>query len=415
MPSSTFNTVGWVAMEGLDSFQANLGVIKKMSSEYENEFKKEFAPGSTVTVPMPQRFIAQTNNWQFTPEGMYRPTTTITVDTSKHVMFQLTATEQALHTERGQARFKKIYLDPAMLQLSTALERAAIAYMTPRINNVVGALGTTPTTLAPYAAAKTRLEENDQFADPTLFWSPTMAENIGTALLTSYNSKYSGEAVKDSRISGSIAGMKTVVSNLLSSHTCGVWQTPANVTVSGAGQSGSSLLVNCDNGDTFKAGDVFTIASVNNVEAQSRQSTGSPKHFVVQSDVTATATTATLSIYPSIVGPNNQQQNVDALPANAALLTLMPGTTAPSTGPKSGKIGLVLTDQAFLVASVPIIKGSTPGVETKSVTDPNSGMTMNVANWFDPQTMRWCWRFDVLFGFGVAYADQGAVKIASSK
>jgi hypothetical protein len=101
--------------------------------------------------------------------------------------------------------------------------------------------------------------------------------------------------------------------------------TRTNGTVSGAGQTGSSLLVTgLGAAATVKKGDVFTIAGVFGVNPQNRQTTGVLRQFVVTADATADGSgNATLAIFPAIntAASNQQYQTVSAGPANAAVVT----------------------------------------------------------------------------------------------
>src|SRR6185437_15269606 len=98
---------------------------------------------------------------------------------------------------------------------------------------------------------------------------------------------------------------------------------------------------------TINKGDKISIANVNLVNPRSRRIPG-PKQvqtFTATQDYTLTGNADTISILPAIYGPGSQYQNVDALPANGAALTLWPGTTNPNG--KVGTIGLMLAKNAF--------------------------------------------------------------------
>jgi hypothetical protein len=209
---------------------------------------------------------------------------------------------------------------------------------------------------------------------------------------------------------GQNSGFQWYESMSLYSHTAGVWQTPASVTIAGANQTGSTLLLNCTSGDTFKQGDSISIAAVFGVNPMTRRATGTrPKDFVITADTTATAATVTVPIYPAIVGPGSPYQNVSALPGNTALVTLFQGTTAPSTGPKSGMNGLAINQDAFALVGV---KLEVPkAVELASQErDPDTGISVRFVRAWDPIQSKMTNRFDTMIGFGNLYADQCAVR-----
>jgi hypothetical protein len=141
------------------------------------------------------------------------------------------------------------------------------------------------------------------------------------------------------------------------------------------------------------------------------RSIGLLKQFVVTADVTATTTSATIVVYPAIVGPGSPYQNVDALPLAGADLTCFPGT-AVNTSAHSGTQGLALTRDAFALVGVKIARPKAGSVElTSYARDPDSGIGIGFIRAFDPVQYKWINRFDCVFGTGNLYADSGAVRI----
>lgn len=113
-------------------------------------------------------------------------------------------------------------------------------------------------------------------------------------------------------------------------HTTG---TATTATVSGAGQTGSTLVISALSG-TLNAGDIVTVAGVYAVNRITKQSTGQLRQFVVTQAAPSGATQ--LSIYPALVpggasyNPNTgagaqPYQTVTASPANSATVTNVAG------------------------------------------------------------------------------------------
>src|SRR6185312_8753736 len=82
---------------------------------------------------------------------------------------------------------------------------------------------------------------------------------------------------------------------------------------------------------TLNAGDVITIAGVNDVDPESKDSLGRLKQFVVNTTVSDSSGAITVSISPGIIYGGGYQ-NVDASPANNAVITVMGGTVAGVSG-----------------------------------------------------------------------------------
>jgi hypothetical protein len=80
--------------------------------------------------------------------------------------------------------------------------------------------------------------------------------------------------------------------------------------------------VTCTTGDTFKKGDKFSIANVNQVNLMTRNTTttatAGTKTFTVTADATGVVSSAaTLPIYPPIYGPARTTRTSTRCPATA--------------------------------------------------------------------------------------------------
>lgn len=412
MAANSFNYTDWLTMEGLRLLLNKLQVAQFFNTDYNKEFTREFPVGETVRVNFPQRFTIR-DGLAYSPQAINRINTTVTVDQIFGVDFEWDSAEAALKLERGQERIKREYLEPAMAQIAQEIDSRAALWAKNNTPNVVGALGTDPTSFQTFNQARQRMVEYAGWTGSKrgMIIPPAVNTSLVNAAVQYFNP---ADAISKQYKEGSIgrnSGFDWFESMSLYSHTAGVWQTPASVTIAGASQDGDSLLLNCTSGDTFKKGDVIAIANVLGVNPMTRRTVGTAaKQFVVTADTTASATTVTVPIYPSIYGPGSQYQNVNALPADTALVTLFPGTTAPSTGPKAGINGLAINRDAFALVGV---KLEVPkAVEMASQTrDPETGISVRFIRMFDPQQSKMVNRFDTLIGFGNLYADQCAVRI----
>jgi hypothetical protein len=416
MSANSFNYVDWLAMESLRLLLNKLQVAQFFNTSYNKEYTKEFAVGETVRVNFPQRFSIR-EGLAYSPQAINRQNTTVTVDQIFGVDFEWDSAEQALTMERGRDKIEKEYLDPAMAQIAQEIDSRCALWAKNNTPNIVGALGTDPTSFTTFNQARQRMVEYAGWtgAKRGMIIPPAVNTSLVAAAVQYFNP---ADAISKQYKEGSIgrnSGFDWYESMSLYTHTAGVWQTPASVTIAGSNQTGSSLLLNCTSGDTFIKGDVISIAAVKGVNPMTRRVVGgaATKQFVVTATTTASAATVTVPIYPAITGPGSPYQNVDALPLDTALVTLFPGTTAPSTGPKSGINGLALNQDAFALVGV---KLETPkAVEMASQKrDPETGISVRFVRMFDPQQSKMVNRFDVLIGFGNLYADQCAVRVLSA-
>src|SRR6185369_6970038 len=402
----------WVAPECLRLLTNMLAMCGYANWDYEKEFDREFAVGESVRVKYPQLFTV-TDGQTYNPQAIQRINTTVTLDQWMQIGVEWDSLERALKLERSEAEISKQYLTPAMRKMAQEAESRFSLFVYLNTNNVVGALGTTPTSYQTYSAATTRMWENaglDASEKYGMFLTPQMQESAIAASIAYFNPGSELSRAWKRGYIGQYANADWFTSMSLRSHTTGIIATQANFKVSGAGQSGSSLLVACGTGDTFKAGDHISIANVNNVNPMTLLSTNRVKHFIITAATTGVASAATLQIYPSIIGPGSPYQNVDALAADQALITFWPGTTIVDGSAKTGVLGAALNDQAFFMAGAKIANPKESSVEIAAQhQDDDTGIAIAFVRAFDPVERRWINRFDSLIGFGNAYGDRCAV------
>jgi hypothetical protein len=395
-------------MESLRILVNKLTVSEYFNTDLNSEYTKEFAVGETVRKKYPQRFLVR-DGLQYSPQPINRTYTTVTVDQVFGIDFEWDSVEAALKMERGEDEIRREYIEPAMAQLAQEYDSRAALWALQNTNNVVGALGTNPTTMTVYDQARARLSEN---ACPpgkkVMNISPQMQVSIGSAVATVFNPQETISDVFKEGLMGRAKGFDWYESNSLYTHTAGTWA--GTVEMSSGSQSGSTITVTATTGDTFLKNDVISIAGVYNVNPATRRSTGTLKQFVITASTTAVANAATLSISPAIVGPGSQYQNVDSLPANGADLTLFPGTTSPNG--KSGVNGLAFHRDAFALVGVKMEKPKAAEISTQ-FRDPKTGIAIRFVRMFDPQQSKMINRFDTLCGFGNLYNDNCAVRVLS--
>lgn len=409
--TNTWNVVDWLTEEGLRLLTNKLAVAQFGNTSYNKEFTRDFAVGETVRVPRPFQPTIR-NGLGYNPQAVSRIYTTVSVDQIFGIDLEWDDVQKALEVTRPDAQLRDQVLDPCMSYLAQEIDSRFTQYAYQHANNVVGVLGTDPTTTQITMQARQRLIE--LACPPTQNKGFIIPPSVNTSLQPSIQSLFQPDdevsrLFKEGSL-GRLSGFKWYESMSLYTHTAGTWQNA--VTVNTAPSSGdSTLIVNCTSGDTFKKGDKFGIASTYAVNPMTRRTTttATTKQFTVLEDVTASASTATLTISPAIYGPGSPYQNVSALPAPNAALTLFPGTASPNG--KSGKIGLALHPDAFALVGV---KLETPkAVEMASQTrDPETGISVRFVKAWDPVQSKMIHRFDVLMGFGSLYSDNCAVAIA---
>jgi hypothetical protein len=410
--ANNFQFVDWLSMEGLRLLTNKLEVSQGFNTDYNKEFTKEFAVGETVRVPLPQQFTIR-DGLGYNPQAIDRIYTTVTCNQIFGVDFEWDSAQAALQMERGQDRIKTEYLEPAMEQIKQEIDSRCALFAYQNANNIVGVLGTDPTALTVFNQARQVLIEKGGIGQGNRINCIPPSVNtslVGTALGLFNPPDAIAKQYKEGAI-GRYSGADWYESMSLYSHTAGTIQ--GALTVNATGTSGNTLVLNCTTGDTFKKGDVLGIANVYPANPMTRRTTQTANTMtvVVMEDATGAASSVTLTVSPTLYGPGSQYQNVSALPANGATVTLFPGTSSPSG--KSGKQGLYFNKGAYALVGV---KLEVPkAVEMASqARDPETGIAVRFVRMFDPQQSKMVNRFDVLIGFGPLRPNNCAVRVLAA-
>lgn len=410
MPN-TFVYADWLAMEALRHLTNKLEVAQFFNTSYNGEFKKEFPVGETVRIPYPWRPRVRTG-LGYNPQSIERLTTTITVDQIFGVDFEWDSAEKALEMERGQERISDTYIKPSMNTLAQEIDSRCAQYAYQHTSLAVGVLGTNPTSFATFGEARQKLIEQAGWTNGKkgTIIPPAVMASMVNASGTLFNPQDTvAKAFKEGYI-GRNSGVDWYESMSLYSHTASTWAGVVEIATAPV-DGATTLSLTVTTGDTFKKGDIISIAAVKPVNPMTRRTYGSTnKTFVIVSEnATITGTSATISISPAIYGPLSPNQNVDALPLAGADLTLFPGTLTPNG--KVGTSGLVLTKDAFALVGVPLELPSQGAEIAVQKRDPESGIAVRFIRQFDPFQSKMINRFDVLMGLGSLYSDNSAVRI----
>lgn len=420
MASNQFANTSWVSMEILRLLVNSLVVTECFDRSWEKDFNKEFAVGSTIQVKFPQRFLTS-DGMGYAPQGISRVTTTVALDNWIQVAFEWDDYEQAIKLERSDSEIRENYLNPAAAAIAQEIDSRAAKWAYQNASNIVGSLGTDPTTVATYFQARQILAEEacppkgKRYMIISSDMMQALGGNTGAGAILSYFNPPDelSKMFKEGAIGG-LAGFEFFESNSLYSHTAGNFQTPANDTVNGANQSGTAITINATAGDVFKFGDKISFANVNRVNPMTRRIVG-PKRartFTITQPLTCVGGGVdVINILPAMIGPTaaaplQQYQNVDALPASGALITLWPGTSSPNNA--VGTVALGLSRYAFALVGGKLYEPT--AVESAAQQqDPESGIALRKVKAWDPVRSMQINRIDSLLGFGNLYQANGAV------
>jgi hypothetical protein len=401
----------------LMNLEGYLAVGQNMSHAYSKEYGKKAAQvGDTVSVKKPQRFTP-TTGLLYQPQPLSMQKVNITIGDVTGVHFDWDSVEATLEIEDAQEN----YFKPAALAISSVINANAAQFCAQNTFNAVGTPGTTPSSVATYLAAGDKIVElglppeeeltcivNRKFSSSYVVGQSTLYNPAGQI----------STMVKEGEIAEMTLGYRFKRDQTIYSQTIG----PQGGTplVDGTGTYAGTLVADGGNNGTMTLstrgwtataasrllqGDRFTIANVFSVHPQTKASTGDLQQFVV---MTAFASTGAggggINVAPAIT-PSGQYQNVTAAPVDGAAITVFgaAGTVSPQA--------LLMHKNAYAFLSVPL---ATPEsgkgvVYSAQHTDPKTGISLALVQFFDGVNRVHGTRFDVLTGFGVLYREMACV------
>lgn len=411
--ANLFINTNWVCMNILRLLLNMLEVTEFFDRSDESEFSKQFAPGSSVQKKFPQRFTTS-DGMGLATQPVNRISTTINLDQWIQVAFEWDDYERAVKVERSEAELTENYFQPAGEAIAQEWDNRSANFARINASQVTGILGTDPTSVSTFYAARRLLKE---LACPPgklgMMISSSMMATLGTNIVSIFNPKDEISKMWKKGYIGDLAGFTFHESNSLYTHTAGTWASA--VTVSGGGQSGTQIVISATAGDTFNLGDKVAFANVNRVNPMTRRSPGPlvAKTFAITQALVAVggAGADTINILPPIYGPTSQYQNVDALPANGAALTLWPGTASPNG--KSGTVGLALSKSAFALVGAKLYVPKAVE-DAGQAHDKKTGMNVRKVKVWDGIRSVEINRMDSIGGFGNLYQDNAAVCVVGA-
>jgi hypothetical protein len=395
--SNTLLTIDKVTNEALRVLHGNLSFVKNVNKDYDNSFAQTGAKiGDTLRVRKPPKYTVRSGA-VMSVQNNTETYVSLPVTNQKGVDINFTSAELALKVDDFSDRFLK----PSMSVLAAQIDYTALA-MSLDVYNSVGVPGTTPATYQVWGDAQAKLDDNlaPRDGDRTAILNPIAMARTVDGLKGLFQA---GDAIADQYRSGVMTraiDLKWAIDQNIRSVTMGT--RAGTVLVTGAVSTGATTIaIDGLTGatDTVVQGEVFTIGSVFDVNAETKQTLTSLKQFVV----TATSTAASneilaLAVSPTIYGPTSGAlQNVSALPANNAAITFY-GTTSATVYPQN----LIFHKDAFTFASVDLPMPRAAQMASRKVMD---GISMRLWQGDDIVNDQFPCRSDVLFGYVTTYPE----------
>jgi hypothetical protein len=360
--------------------------------------------GATVSIRRPVYFAASDGDVIEVGEvsDIEEGIVSFTLDQRKKVVFSINSQDMTLEVAQMQER----YIKPAMEELAQDVE-TAIAGQYKYIPNLVGTPGTSPASFLVLAQAKAKLANYGvPLKNLCAFFDPDSAVTMADALKAVFVQKIAKRALEEAEM-GRYAGFDVYECQSIASHTVGISNdvtgTPLvngasqNVTYAASKDTWTQSLItdgwSASQTGILKAGDVFTIANVYQVNRRTRASTGNLQQFVVTADADTGATGgATFTISPPII-TTGAFQTVDSAPANDAAITVATGS-ASTAYRQSLAFHKNWCTLAFAQLDLPTDGASAARQNYKNV-------SIRAVRQYDISLDKTIFRFDILYGLKV--------------
>lgn len=399
MATNTFKTLndGDITREALRILKNANGTLRKVNRQYDDRFGATGAKnGGTLNIRLPNRYSVTTGRTATTGgDNTVETSTALVVGTQKHVSMGFYSSELTLSLDDFSAR----YLKPAMSVLASTISQDVCVAAQSGFVNYVGTPGTTPSSFLTYSQAGERLDWQTAPRDGnrSVILSPTAMAATVDAQKGLF---HSGPKIADQYESGvmeAMTGFDFVMDQSVQTLTAGARNTAY---VTGAGTpltSGTNQLLVATGANAMVAGDQFTITGINEVNPDTKQSTGIPKVFTVASAYAGGAGTITLS---QVIYTSGPYQNVSAAITNGLTMTFI--GTASTAYPRN----LAFHRDAIVLATADLELPKGVDMASRASMD---GLSLRFVRQYDATTDNFLARFDILYGVKVVRPEWGCV------
>lgn len=405
MAGNQILTSSEISFEALMILENNLVFSRGMDRQYSDQFAVEGGKiGDTINIRRPARFVANSGP-ALQLQDFVETSLPLQLAYYENVHVPFTSKDLTLSMDD----FSERVLKPAVATLANKIDYDGLVFAVNATPTSVGIPGTTPTSSQTYLNAGDKMNDEAAPRDSQRFLCVS-----SLAEATAVNS-FQGLFQKADSIAkqyemgrmGTAFGFDWSMSQNVPTHTVGaLGGTPL---VDGAAQTGNTLNTKGWSNSIagiLNVGDIFTIANVNAINPQNRQSTGKLRQFVVTASANSTgAGKSALSIYPAINPPGVNQtltafQTVDSAPIDGAALTVV------GTAGQTSVENLAYHKSAYTMAMADLELPRNMEM-AEVVRSKKAGLSIRFVRGFDIVNDRFISRLDALYGFAATYPEMG--------
>lgn len=394
-------TTDKVAKDMLARWKNNLVLTKSVYRDLENEYGEI---GDTVNVRMPNNVIVNDGRVATTTTPMNDTTVPLVVDTQKNVKFNWTMKDRKLSI----VDFGERYLAPTSNRLANEVDRSIASEMRKayfQFGTVGSALSYKEVELGSAYMADVGIPD-DGLCRAIL--NTIDKANVSNEISDKYNDNLVKDAIQKG-YAGELAGFNSYFSQNLYTHTVGTHT--GNEQVASELAYGNQLQVSGGASGAFTVGDRFTIAGVYEINPITKQSTGRLQVFTVLAG-TLSGATGTLTISPKLNAGTAaavetdgngtsitaaMDKNVSAVAASGAAITVL--------GVAGGVYRENFISHKHAIAAAIVLQDLPASGHGSRIRDKQTGLALNVAEYFDGDKYENALRVDVLYGVKMIRPD----------
>lgn len=280
--------------------------LRTINRQYDNQYAQTGAKvGYSITLRDRNAYTVSTGS-TLVIQDTTEASQVLTLGTQKHVGMTFQSNDLSLVIDD----FSERYLVPAMAVLVANVESDVLTSMTKQVANMVDDDGNAFSYLDTAKARQRLLEElTPEDDDLSLLLSPTHATKYMDATKGLFTpGGVLGEQYKSGQVRDAL-GFNIFSTPQMTQQATGTCAKTTGYSIDSSGTvTGSTISIKTGT-NTFKKGDVITIATLNAVHPETKADLGYLKQFVVTADSGASATS--LSIRPALT-PTGAKQNVSA-------------------------------------------------------------------------------------------------------
>lgn len=394
-----------IAKEALRLLKNNLVMAKNVYRNYEKTFGKV---GDTIRLKLPYR-VKSASGRVLVKQPMVDQTIPFKIDKQEHVGLEFTVQDKTLDI----TQFSERYLKSAMVQIANKIDRS----LTLTLKNAYHSSGTPGVRpgkfidFANAAAKQTTLAVPDDGMRKAVL-DPFTCASLSDEVTKLFKESMVADAYKTG-YRGKVSNYETYETQNMPKHTvgdhggtplvAGVITNGTTVTTNGWTVSKTGLLLQ---------GDVIQFAGVYSVNPQNYETTGILMDFVVQADVDSDAGgLATIEVFPSMndgtASTTNADgdtislkayQNITALPADAAAITVMGAANT------TYEQNYLFHRDAIALAMIDLELPQSATVKSR-VSDPETGLSLLMTAAYDINEQTEVTRIDAVWGAQLIYGD----------